>query len=122
MTKLIEAEPSSFEEIVNHREWKDVMNEDYRYIMKNGFWQIVPSLEDKYVVTSKWIYKIKHAADGTIDKYKARFVARGFSQIEDICSNSKIYNDLIISLSNSIDGMEHPPNGCQDRVSEWHNK
>jgi hypothetical protein len=33
-------------------------------------------------VTSKWIYKIKHVVDGSIDKYKARFVARGFSQKE----------------------------------------
>jgi hypothetical protein len=34
------------------------------------------------VVTSKWVYKIKHATDGSVDKYKARFMARGFSQKE----------------------------------------
>ena len=43
-----------------------------------------PIPEGNYVVTSKWIYKIKHAADGSIEKYKARFVARGFSQKEGI--------------------------------------
>jgi hypothetical protein len=36
------------------------------------------------VVTSKWIYKIKHTTDGSIEKYKARFVARGFSQKEGV--------------------------------------
>ena len=36
------------------------------------------------MVTSKWIYKIKHAADGSVKKYKARFVARGFSHVEGI--------------------------------------
>jgi hypothetical protein len=36
------------------------------------------------VVTSKWIYKIKHTADGSIEKHKVRFVARGFSQVEGI--------------------------------------
>eukprot|EP00253_Pinus_taeda_P022805 PITA_22805 len=84
MTKLIEAEPSTFEEDVEHREWKDAMNEEYQSIMKNGVREIVYRPEDKSLVTSKWIYKIKHAADGSIDKYKTRFVARGFSQLEGI--------------------------------------
>jgi hypothetical protein len=35
-------------------------------------------------VTSKWIYKIKHATDGIVEKNKAIFVARGFSQVEEI--------------------------------------
>ena len=35
-------------------------------------------------MTSRWIYKIKHAADGSVEKYKARFVAPGFTQKEGI--------------------------------------
>jgi hypothetical protein len=42
--------------------------------------EVVPRPEGKFVMISKWIYKIKHAVDGSIDKYKARFVARGFSE------------------------------------------
>ena len=38
--------------------------------------------DGNFVVTSKWFYKIKHAIDGSIDKYKAIFMARGFSQQE----------------------------------------
>ena len=52
--------------------------------MKNDVWEIVPRLEKKYVMTSKWIYKIKHAVDGSIEKHKAIFVAQGFSQKEGI--------------------------------------
>ena len=52
--------------------------------MKNDVWDVIPILEGKSVVTSKWIYKIKHTAFGRIEKYKARFVARGFSQKEGI--------------------------------------
>ena len=60
------------------------MIEEYHSIMKNDIWEIVPIPEKNSIVTSKWIYKIKHAADGSIEKYKARFVARGFSQKEGI--------------------------------------
>ena len=52
--------------------------------MKNDVWEIVSRPDGKSVVTSKWIFKIKHAADGSIKKYKARFVASGFSQKERV--------------------------------------
>jgi hypothetical protein len=60
------------------------MVEEYTSIMKNEVWDIVPRLEGKSMVSSRWLYKIKHVADGIIEKYKARFVARGFSQKEGV--------------------------------------
>jgi hypothetical protein len=60
------------------------MTEEYQSIIKNDVWEVVPRSKSKNVVSSKWIFKIKHAADGSIEKYKARFVARGFSQKEGI--------------------------------------
>ena len=35
-------------------------------------------------MTSKWLYKIKHATNGSVEKYKAKFIARGFTQKEGI--------------------------------------
>jgi hypothetical protein len=55
------------------------MMEEHQSIMKNEVWEIVPRPKEKLVVTSKWVNKIKHAADESMDKYKAKFVARGFS-------------------------------------------
>jgi hypothetical protein len=82
MTKLLDEEPTTFEEAVQKKQWKEAMIEEHQSIMKNGVWEIVPRPKEKSIVTSKWVYKIKHAADGSVDKYKARFVARGFSQKE----------------------------------------
>ena len=57
--------------------------------MKNDVWDVVPrpegkSIEGKSIVSSKWIYKIKHVADGSIEKHKARFMACGFSPKEGV--------------------------------------
>ena len=81
---FIDKEPSSYEEAIERKEWKDAMIKEYQSIMKNDFLDVVPRPEGKSVVTSKWIYKIKHVADGSIEKYKARFVAPSFSQKEGI--------------------------------------
>lgn len=58
------------------------MIEEYHSIMRIDVWDVVLRPKGKSVVTSKWIYKIKDAVDGSVEKYKTRFVARGFSQKE----------------------------------------
>jgi hypothetical protein len=60
------------------------MIEEYQSIIKNEVWEIVTRQNNKDGVSSIWLFKIKYAADGSIEKYKARFVARGFSQKEGI--------------------------------------
>jgi hypothetical protein len=60
------------------------MVEEYDSIVRNDVWDVVPRPVGKSVVTSRWLYKTKIAADGSVEKHKARFVARGFSQIEGV--------------------------------------
>jgi hypothetical protein len=81
---IIDAEPASYEEVAEKKVWQDAMIEEYQSILKNDVWDVVPRPRDKSVVSSKWIFKTKHSTDGSIEKYKARFVARGFSQKEGI--------------------------------------
>ena len=84
MRKCIMTEPSSFEEAMEDPAWVDAMVEDYDSIVRNSAWEIVPRPEGKSMVGLRWIYKVKQAVDGSVEKYKARFVAWGFSQIEGI--------------------------------------
>ena len=84
MSTIVQSKPCTFEEVMKHQACKDAMNEDYESIMKNDVWYVVPRPKDKSVVTSKWLYKIKHGADGSVEKFKARFVARSFSQKEGV--------------------------------------
>jgi hypothetical protein len=84
MRKCIVIEPYSFQEVVHDPTWVDAMVYEYDSIVKNSAWEIVPRPIDKSVVGSRWIYKVKQAANGSVEKYKAGFVAQGFSQIEGI--------------------------------------
>ena len=84
MSHIIDSKPTTYEDKSRHQVWKDAMVEECQSIMKNDVWEIVPGLEGKSVVSSRWLYKIKHGVDGSIEKYKAIFVSRGFSQKEEV--------------------------------------
>ena len=71
MSKCIVTERSSFEEAVEDPAWVDAMVEEYDSIVRNSAWEIVPRPVGKSVVGSRWIYKVKQAADGSVEKYKA---------------------------------------------------
>jgi len=60
------------------------MMEEYDSIMRNDVWEVVLRPEGKSVVTSRWLYMIKHVVNGSVEKLKAWFVARGFSQVEGV--------------------------------------
>ena len=75
MSTIVQSEPGMFEEVVKHQVWKDAMNEEYEYIIKNDVRDVVPRTKGKFVITSKWLYKIKHGADGSAENFYARFVA-----------------------------------------------
>ena len=93
MSHINDSKPTTFEEDTKQHVCKYSMVENYKSIMKNDVWEVVPKLEHKSIVTSKWIYKIKHVVDGNIEKYKARFVACGFSPKEGI-DNDETFNPV----------------------------
>ena len=68
VTNVSHSEPSSFEEAVDQRVWREAMVEEYDSIMWNEVWEVVSRPKGKSVVTSRWIYKVKYAADGSIEK------------------------------------------------------
>lgn len=84
ITELVETEPSSFKEAIEQPVWVGSMVEEYESIMKNNVWEVVQRPLDKSIVGSRWIFKVKHAANERIEKYKAIFVAKGFYQFEGI--------------------------------------
>jgi hypothetical protein len=54
--------------------------EEYGALMRNGTWELVPRPRGSNVITDKWIFTHKFLSDGTFNRYKARWVLRGFTQ------------------------------------------
>ena len=65
-------EPENFEEAFKE--------EEIQVIEKNQTWELVDKPKDKDVIGVKWIYKVKHNPDGSVQTNKARLVAKGYSQ------------------------------------------
>jgi hypothetical protein len=77
----------TFVEASIHLDWDTIMNEEYRSLMENDTWDLVPLPKGKKLVICKWVYKTKYASDGSVERHNARLVSKGFSQVEGIDYN-----------------------------------
>lgn len=80
----IVTEPTTFSVANKDPQWQQDMSEEYRALLKNGTWTLVPPVSNAIVVYSKWVYKLKRDQHGAITRYKARLVAKGCNQQADI--------------------------------------
>ena len=71
--------PSSVRDALAHPHWRRVMEEEYTALLANQTWDLVPRSSGCNVVTGKWIWTHKRRADGTLERYKTRWVLRGFT-------------------------------------------
>jgi hypothetical protein len=56
------------------------MDHEFLALQRNKSWHLVPPQKGRNIIQCKWIYKIKRKQDGSLDKYKACLVAKGFRQ------------------------------------------
>ena len=77
---LAVGDPSKYKKVVTKVEWREVMQEELAAIEKNQTWDLVELPEGKKAVGLKWVFKTKFKADGSLQKYKARLVVKGYSQ------------------------------------------
>jgi hypothetical protein len=73
-------EPQNHNEALQDDKWKKAMDDEFGALQKNRTWHLVLAKLGANVIDCKWVYKIKRKSDGTIDRYKARLVTKGFKQ------------------------------------------
>ena len=87
LTYMLEAEPQTYKEAVSSTEgplWKEAIKSEIDSILQNHTWELVDLPPGIKLLGSKWIFKRKMKTDGTIDKYKARLVIKGYRQREGL--------------------------------------
>jgi hypothetical protein len=72
--------PSSVRTALADPHWRRAMKEEYAALLANHTWDLVPCPPGTNVVTGKWLFRHKLTSDGSLDRYKARWVLRGFTQ------------------------------------------
>src|ERR1700712_3703123 len=76
------AEPLSYSEALRRpdaEQWKQAALEELNAHSTNGTWELVPRPTGKKIIGSKWVFKVKRNADGSVECYKGRLVAKGYN-------------------------------------------
>lgn len=72
--------PKTYKGALNDPHWHSAMLEEFQALCSNNTWDLVPRPPDANVVSGKWVFRHKLNPDGSLARYKARWVLRGFSQ------------------------------------------
>ena len=78
-----EPEPSNFEEAsksLEKQKWKEAMEKEIDSLNTNEIYDFVELPKARKAMVSKWVYKCKINADGSVGRYNASLVAQGYSQ------------------------------------------
>ena len=79
----LQKEPETVEEALSCSEkeqWKAAMQKEMDSLYANNVWDLVELPSDRKTIGNKWVFKCKTNANGTVERFKARLVAQGFSQ------------------------------------------
>ena len=77
------SEPKTVKEALQSEhsvEWRSVMSAEFKSLTKNNTWELVPPPEKQNIVGSKWVLKVKRNSGSSLDRFKARLVAQGYTQ------------------------------------------
>ncbi|XP_074356820.1 uncharacterized protein LOC141696596 [Apium graveolens] len=72
--------PYTYQQAATDSKWLAAMKLELHALESNHTWELVPKPAHTHIVDCKWLFKVKYNSDGTVERYKARLVARGFTQ------------------------------------------
>lgn len=100
-TFLAHFEPCTVAEALQDANWRQAMMEEFQALQANNTWTLVHLRPNRNAIGCKWIFRVKENADGFVQRYKARLIAKGLNQNEgfDFTENfSSVVKPLTISF------------------------
>jgi len=76
--------PQTYNQAIREKEWRNAVSFEVDALEDQGTWDITKLPQGVKGIGSKWVFRIKYNSDGTVERYKARLVALGNHQKEDI--------------------------------------
>jgi hypothetical protein len=98
--------------------------EEHSVLLQNHTWDLVPRPPRANVVTGKWIFKHKFQSDGSLERYKARWVLHGFTQRPGV-DFDETFSPVVkpatmrTVLSGSVPQVAYSSVGCEERLPSW---
>ena len=82
--KIPDEDPTTYRQAINSSlrdQWTSAMDDEIAALKKNNTFEVVDKPIGRNIIDSKWVFKTKKNADGTLERYRARAVAKGYSQV-----------------------------------------
>lgn len=76
--------PRSHKLALSDPAWYKTMEVEDMALKQKATWKLIPPSADQKLISNKWVFRVKTKADGSLDKLKARLVARGFEQLAGV--------------------------------------
>ncbi|UYV78997.1 hypothetical protein LAZ67_17000580, partial [Cordylochernes scorpioides] len=118
-------ESTTFEQAINSKEapyWRRAMKDELRSLEDINTWTLSDLPLGKRPISSRWVFKIKTNSKGDFERFKARLVARGFSQKRNVDffeTYSPVINFSVIRMIFALTINKNcPPDGSNDEKCE----
>ncbi|KAM2264006.1 hypothetical protein ACFXTI_040222 [Malus domestica] len=72
--------PNTYLQASKHAHWRSAMQDEFNALQSTGMWTLIPQSSSYNVVGCKWVFRIKKKPDGTVERFKARLVAKVYHQ------------------------------------------
>ena len=76
--------PTTFNQAFKLPKWRVALEVEFGALLANGTWSLCPWPPIRKIIRNKWVFRLKQKADGSIDRYKAKLVAKGFDQEDGV--------------------------------------